>query len=116
MADKSEKVNMFEKASEERRQKFIRNNEFVADEIISNQPDNDIASFFDKPKIAKDGYNYYIETRIDDFFIGLGKVMKRSKSEIANQIMIMCIKESNVMKQLAQSSEEVQKLLDEFNK
>lgn len=117
-----QRVNMFDSIAESRRQQIIKENSHVADDYIATQPQskNTKAKVIDllssKEKIEKKTCNYYIEKRIDDFFIELGKITKRSKSEVMNELLIILIGESSIMQDISDKNPDIKKLIDDFKK
>lgn len=126
-----EKVNMFEKAAEDRRRKIVEENAYVADEIMATKVDNVEDSDTDKPtdigntvdslksiiikeKPKKRRCSYYLDDKVDDFFIGLGRVTSTSKSELVNQLLIIAISNDPDIQELAKTNKKVKKLLDEY--
>lgn len=116
-----ERVNMFDKAADDRRKKIIIENESIADEFFATQVRTDtktkvIDLLNIKDKNKKKGFYYYIEERIDDLFKDMSKVIGTDKSPFINELLLIFISESLALKEMSERNPDIAKLLDEFNK
>lgn len=127
----AEKVNMFDKANEDRRAKISEENAYVAEQIMSTKPelkqeesivettDNNNAeyslkSILIKDKPSKRRCSLYLDSKIDDFFMRLGEVTGTSKSELINQLLVIAIAEDPDIQELARTNKKIKKIKDEY--
>lgn len=125
----AEKPNMFKQAAEERRNKFVEDNDHVADEIMATRVDtieekvqkNSVPSNSLKKLLIKDNKptkrqcSYYLDSNIDDFFMRFGEILDVSKSELVNQLLKIAILENEEILEMSKNNKKVSKLLREFN-
>lgn len=115
----AERKNLFDNINETRKRKIINDGKDVASSYVATQVENKIdkkslESILNKSTKTKEGYNYYLEQRIDTFLEGMKKITGNSKSDIMNQLMIMLIEDSEIVDVMASSDKKIQKLVDEF--
>ena len=102
----TEKENRFEKAANDRRVQFVEDNDHVADAIMqtkieadNNTDENDtdtslsLKSVLTKTKPRKRQCSYYLDSKIDDFFMRFSEITDSSKSELINQLLTIAILE-----------------------
>lgn len=104
---------------DDRTKRIIDGNYDLGNRYVESQPEtvkkkSALNSLINKPKIEKGTYGYYIDDKIDVFITKMAKTTKYSKSEVVNQLMTLLITESDIMKELAESSDGIQKIVDEF--
>lgn len=124
----NKKVNMFDKAAEDRRIKFISENSDVAEEIMSTKSKNDnktpsdvenelqeygIKKILSQEKPIKRRCTYYLDSSVDDFFLRLGEIINISKSKLVNELLIEAIATNEDIKELSKSNKKVKKILKE---
>ncbi len=123
----TEKQNRFEKAANERRAQLVEENDHVADAIMQTKVDidsdtdeNDIdtslslKSVLTKTKPRKRQCSYYLDSKIDDFFMRFSEITDSSKSELINQLLTIAILGNPDIQEMANSNKKIQKILDEF--
>lgn len=123
----TEKQNRFEKAANDRRAQFVEENDHVADAIMQTKVDveddideNDtdtalsLKSVLTKTKPRKRQCSYYLDSKIDDFFMRFSEITDSSKSELINQLLTIAILENPDIQEMASNNKKIQKILDEF--
>ena len=120
------KVNAFEKAAEDRRNKFIIENDHVADEMLESRVEPleideirerqtiGLKSILTKTKPTRRQCSYYLDTKVDDFFMRLAEATSTSKSEIVNQVLMIAISNNPDIQELAKNNKKINKILREF--
>lgn len=123
---KEEKINMFEKSQEDRRKKFVNENDYVADDIVSRPSDKVEGVVIKKGEGRSDNFlinqeerpkkrsGLYVEDRIDEFISKLSEISFVSKTGIVNQFLTDSIMYHEDMVELRAKDERVQKLYDDF--
>lgn len=120
----AEKQNRFEKAVNDRRSQFVKENDHVADSIMQskieeNDKDEDesisLKDLFAKTKPRKRQCSYYLDSKIDDFFMRFSEVTDSSKSELVNQLLTIAILENSDIQELANSNKKVARIVKEFH-
>ena len=128
MTDK--RVNMFEKAHEDRRQRFVEENDHVAKEIVIS-PDDDNNSDCDVDDVGTDINNssgnfllkevhqkvpmtVRVDKNINTFIDGLHKTTGAKKVEIVNEFLIYAIMNQDDLTELRNQNKKVQSLFEKF--
>ena len=117
-----EKENRFEKAANDRRAQFVEENKHVADAIMKSKVESEgdsneglsLKDILSKTKPRKRQCSYYLDSKIDDFFMRFSELTNSSKSELVNQLLTIAILDDPDIRELASANKKIQKLVDEF--
>lgn len=117
-------TNMFAKSHEDRRTRFVKENDYVADNIVStsdnteNQKtieDNDeTGNFLIKKTRQRVKFSTYLDPKVDKFITTLSKLTPVYKVEIINEFLIYSIMNHEDIAELKKQDKKIQKAFEEF--
>lgn len=115
------KVNMFEKAHDDRRQRFVEENDHVAREIVA-LPDEDTddeisksnSNFLLKENRKKIMFSTRLDSNIDSFINGLHAITGATKTDIVNEFLTYAIMNQDDLVEIRKQNGKVQSLFEKF--
>lgn len=123
----TEPVNKFNKAQDDRRKRFVAENDYVADDVVSMpdttttdeesvEDEGGLGALLNQKRTLKTRATIYLDADADDFYTRLSRLTSISKSKLMSEVLKIAINTDPDIKELANSNKKIKKVLDDFNK